>query len=477
LTKSRQRVQLGADRPRVEHVPPADSNDAADAIRLATSYGLTPDAWQERVLGAWLGCRVDGKYSSPRCGLAVPRQNGKNGVLEVRELFGMILLAERILHTAHEVKTARKAFARLLEFFDNPRQYPELAAMVREIRKTNGQEAIVLHNGGSVEFIARSRGSGRGFSVDVLVLDEAQELSEDALAALQPTISASANPQTIFTGTPPGPKAVGEVFKRVRAAGVKGEDKRLCWQEWSCERGADVDDRGNWFATNPALNIRLDIETIEDEHATQDRDTFGRERLGEWPEEDEAAWEVIAEPAWVALSDLESEPRDPVAFGFDVNPERTAGSISVSGANARGLAHVETVAHEGGVDWIVEVLARASLLHKHIGVFTDANGPAAALIPALARRGVKVTALGGQDVERACAGFFDAAENKRLAHRLDEPLTAALGLAHKKTNTEGAYRWSRRDLTTDISPLYSATFALFGHASAPAPRKFWGTYG
>lgn len=38
--------------------------------------------------------------------------------------------------------------------------------MLVEIRRTNGQEAIVLDNGGSVQFIARSRGSGRGFTVD-----------------------------------------------------------------------------------------------------------------------------------------------------------------------------------------------------------------------------------------------------------------------------------------------------------------------
>jgi len=30
--------------------------------------------------------RRDGKWASPRCGLAVPRQNGKNGIIEMREL-------------------------------------------------------------------------------------------------------------------------------------------------------------------------------------------------------------------------------------------------------------------------------------------------------------------------------------------------------------------------------------------------------
>ena len=116
-------------------------------------------------------------------------------------------LGEKFLHTAHEVKTARKAFLRIASFFENARQYPELVALVKEIRKTNGQEAIVLSNGGSCEFIARSKGSGRGFTVDVLVCDEAQDLTDEELAALLPTISAAplGNPQVIFTGTPPDP--------------------------------------------------------------------------------------------------------------------------------------------------------------------------------------------------------------------------------------------------------------------------------
>ena len=109
----------------------------------------------------------------------------------MRELFGIVQLGEKFLHTAHEVKTARKAFLRLASFFENTRKWPELADLVKDIRRTNGQEAIVLTNGGSVEFVARSKGSGRGFTVDVLVCDEAQELSDDALEALMPTTSAA----------------------------------------------------------------------------------------------------------------------------------------------------------------------------------------------------------------------------------------------------------------------------------------------
>src|SRR5690625_3365262 len=258
-------VLLGSQEPRVRLEPRRSEKwtDGDDACFLASSYGLTPDPWQAMVVTAWLGRTQGGTLAAGRCGLAVPRQNGKNGVVEIVELFKMVVLGRRILHTAHEVKTARKAFLRLRGFFENERKWPELAALVLDIRQTNGQEAILLTNGGSVEFVARSRGSGRGFTVDDLVLDEAQELSDEQLEALLPTISAapSGDPQIMMLATPPPPNADGAPWRRMRAAGVDGKDRRLSWHEWSPERAPDPLDTQALLEcaadTNPALGGRL----------------------------------------------------------------------------------------------------------------------------------------------------------------------------------------------------------------------------
>src|SRR5690606_22060142 len=197
---------------------------------------------QHLVITDWLGVK-NGRWAASRVGLAVPRQNGKNAILEIVELYKMVELGRRILHTAHEVKTARKAFTRLLSFFENERKYPELASLVLTVRRTNGQEAILLKNGASIEFVARSKGSGRGFTVDDLVCDEAQELSEDVLAALLPTISAapSGDPQVTMTGTPPAPSMDGEAWTRLRKSGHEGTP-RVAWAEWSLPGDVDLDD-------------------------------------------------------------------------------------------------------------------------------------------------------------------------------------------------------------------------------------------
>ena len=454
-------VPLGVQTPRVRLVPRAAKNDVDDAVFLASSYGLTPDEWQENVLEGWLGIRQDGKWASPRCGLAVPRQNGKNGAIEIRELHGMVTLGERFLHTAHEVKTARKAFTRLLSFFENERQYPELAGLVREIRKTNGQEAIVLKNGGSVEFIARSKGSGRGFSVDVLIMDEAQELSEDSLAALLPTISASPNPQQIMTGTPPGPTANGEVFTRLRNAGNEAKDRRLCWLEWGCEGAVDLDDRGAWAAANPALGIRLSYDTTTDERAAMDDDTFARERLGMWAVANSHA--VIDGRTWAKLADQSSVIVGPISVGVDVSPNRDMASVAVAGFRADGRRHVEVTENRRGADWLQGYLLALHDAQDLRLVVIDEASQASAMLPFLREAGVNIEPSSGRDMGRACATFYNEAMNDRLRH-IDAPvLNSALGGARKRDiGTEGLWGWSRKNSQTDITPLVAVTLAIHG---------------
>ena len=223
---------VGSQVPRHRVAAAYSVSAGGDAGELGRAYGLTPDPWQQQVLDDWLAVGCNGRLASGVCGVFVPRQNGKNAILEIVELFKATIQGRRILHTAHELKSARKAFMRLRSFFENERQFPDLYRMVKSIRATNGQEAIVLHHPdcatferkcgcpgwGSVEFVARSRGSARGFTVDDLVCDEAQELSDEQLEALLPTVSAapSGDPQQIFLGTPPGPLADGSVVLRLR---------------------------------------------------------------------------------------------------------------------------------------------------------------------------------------------------------------------------------------------------------------------
>lgn len=457
-------VLLGSQTPTVANFPDSVFSHAEDAILLSSSYGIVPDPWSATILHGWLGENADGRWSASRCGCAVPRQNGKNvGTLEVAELYKLVVLGRKILHTAHEVKTARKSFLRMAAFFDNPKRWPELAAMVVDIRRTNGQEQILLSNGGSIEYIARSRKSGRGFTVDDLVCDEAQELTEEEYGALLPTISSapSGNPQQVLVGTPPETLGMGEAFVRMRADGLNGVD-RLAWAEFSVTGEVDIADRALWAATNPALGRRLGVETVEDELAAMSPDMFARERLGRWPTT--STVDVVDPDAW-ADGKVESSPEGFVSYGLDMSPDRSKIAISVAVRwPDDGRIHVEVAKYElaiGGTDWIVQWLAaRWSVA---IAVVIDAQSPAMSLVPRLRKAGVKVTVTGTAEYSRACGDYVDGVRDRMLTH-FDQPaLNLALAGAKKRSiGVAGGWGWDRKTTDVDLPPLVSATLAAYG---------------
>ena len=283
-------MTVGCQAPRVRFAPRYSWSAGDDCAMVSSSFGLTLDEWQRALVMDALAEDSAGRLAAGTVGNAVPRQNGKNGWIEAVQLYKMVVQGRKVLHTAHEVKTARKHFLRMLSFFDDERRYPELFELARGgIRKTNGQEAIVLSNGGSIEFVARTGGSGRGYTVDDLFFDESQHLTDEQQESLLPTVSAapSGDPQQYYLGTPPPERVDGDVFKRVRARGVSGKAKRFVWHEWSIpDETLPVDAVKKWrenaYSTNPALGIRLNIQTVQDELAAMSAEGFARERLGWW---------------------------------------------------------------------------------------------------------------------------------------------------------------------------------------------------
>lgn len=461
---------MGVQTPRMRLVPRARLDDADDATFLASSYGLVADDWQHLVLRGWLSVRSDGQWASRRCGLSVPRQNGKNGIIEIRELFGMVSLGEKFLHTAHEVKTARKAFIRLCSFFENPK-FPELEALVVDIRKTNGQEAIVLRNGGSCEFVARSKGSARGFTVDVLVMDEAQESSEEAIEALLPTISASpsGNPQQIFTGTPPGPKMNGEIFTRIRSAGLLRQDKALSWHEWSCPSDVDLDDTKSHAMANPALGIRLHPDVIDGERGTMSDAGFGRERLGMW---DEAVTNrVIDSKSWELCADVDSLPVDSLALAIGVDPERRSAAVGFAGRRKDGLWHFEMDEQRKGVSWVAGYIQQK--LRNNPGkirsIVVNGSSPAKTVVDDLLEKKIRTTVMNASQVAESFGNFFDEVMEGTARHTDQPQLSAALAVAGRR-DLAGGSAWSQKNSASDITALEACTFALWGAQASKVRR-------
>lgn len=458
----------GSQTPRVRWSPPRVSTLGAEAVDLCATAGLFLDPWQQLVMDEMLAFRADGKFSAFEVAAVIPRQSGKGACLEARALSGLFLLDERlILFSAHQFKTAREHFRRIVGLID---QTPELKARVKSVRTSHGEEGIELKTGQRLQFVARANGrSGRGFSGDCVILDEAQDLDTEDLAALLPTLATRDNPQVIYTGTV---SESASQLRNLRDRALLGTDKSLTYLEWSASEDDDPALPETWAKANPALGYRITEEFISREYAAMSHDLamFSQERLSVWPKS--ANMGVFSEAVWDACEDPASQLLDPVCFGIDVSPDRRFASIAVAGLRPDGHRHVETVEHKKGTGWVAERVAELVAKWSPAAVVMDAAGPAGSLVADLQNVRVDVTVTSAREYAQACGGFFDAVESQTLHHLGDDLLKASV-LGVKRRPLGDAWAWARKSATeVDISPLVAATLAHWAtrSVSSPAPQ-------
>ena len=360
----------GSQLPRVQIEPGRTSTDGEDAALLMSAYGCELDAWQQTVIDCWLGKDENGKYSVTSAGLSLPRQNGKNVCLECREFFGLVVNGEKILHTAHQVRTSKKSFRRLAAMFTD-KKHPEITDIVKNIRYTNGEECIELDNGGTIEFSARSRQAARGFDgISLVVFDEAQELMDDQVEAIMATLSASqtGTRQLIYTGTPPYPNCPGEVFKRKRQGCFDSPSPHDAWHEWGVEgdniEKINAEDRTLWYMTNPALGIRLTEDFTAEEFNTMSKDGFCRERLGWWaPTVSQQIDYAIESDKWDRCKSDEPKPEGKTAYGVKFSADGSwvclCGAVIPTDGKAR-ISLIEAKPTGYGTGWLAEWLNERS---------------------------------------------------------------------------------------------------------------------
>ncbi|MDX2705812.1 terminase [Streptomyces sp. PA03-6a] len=416
--------------------------------------------------------------------LWLPRQNGKNAVIEALELYWLFIAKEPlILHSAHEYKTCQEAFLRLRSRIQAA---PHLDRLVRRYWNANGEQGIELRpeaGGSRLRFIARSRGSGRGFSAGKHVYDEAQELTAEQVAAITPTLAAQEDPQVWYLGTPPD-RADAWCYG-LREEGERGGG-RIAHFDW----GADLDpedpddirramqDRDLWYASNPSLGFLINEETVAEEASPAGLgDRFIVERLGAWKKRlTDGADRVITDESWTVLADTESkrDKSQPIVFAVDITPRLEHACIAAYALREDGLGHVEVVEHRQGTNWVVERLAQLKERHDPLMIVADLTGPISTLLVELENAGIKrpknpeaphrgaLVVPTTAQVPTGCGMFLDHVNNQRFRHR-DQPMLNNAVRGAKTRDLGNAWAWKRRLSTDDISPLVASTLALWGY--------------
>lgn len=448
------------------------------AIDLYESTGRRAQEWQKLLVYHILAGNKDGLWTHTKYGYSVPRRNGKNEIAAIRELYGL-KHGERILHTAHRTTTSSSASRRLAALLDAA-GYTEIARPKKNERydrhytyaKQLGLERITLLSpgGGVCDFRTRSSKGGLGEGFDLLVIDEAQEYTDDQESALKYVVTDSRNPQTIFCGTPPTPLSSGTVFLKMRSAALQGGMPNTGWAEWSVERQTDPKDRDAWYETNPSLGTILTERAIADEIGGDAVD-FNIQRLGLWLRYNQKS--AISQSEWDALQckalpALEGKLYAGIKFGKDGKNV----ALSIAAKTDDGRVFIEAVdcrPVRAGRAWLLAFLQKAELA----GVAVDGAGGQQLLADDMKEARLKVPVLPTvKQIVTANAAFEQAVFSKTVCHMGQPALTQAATNCEKRAIGSGGGFGYRSILEgADIALLDSAILAYWQCSNSKKQRK------
>lgn len=520
LTKLPVTSPVGSQQPRILVLPEAATCDRLGGAALKLADRLGPEVfdlmpWQEDSVLAICMTDEQGQFAASAVGEVVSRQNGKGGVLELRAVAGVTLPQfgeRRIIWTAHTGKTAWDAHARVAAIFLS---HPDLKARLRGgdekhgIRYGNDMRAILLKDNRQILFFTRSAYAGRGLWGDLLICDEALDLTDEELSSLRYTIRTAAirtgrRAQTIYTSTPPDEEKHhnGLVFARLRKRALAGA-RGVCWIEFSvpslAELRAAAEAEGRrlfgdprlpdpdkplppetvdlYRQGNPSLGYLFDLGTLQSDRTESGDREFLVEGLAApdyWPDPDaaDAADPVFDVEEWKTRRDRSSVALDPVALGLDVSPQGVA-ALSVVGWRADGRKHGELIQSAPGTGWALPLLLDVVAAVDPAVLVIDGRGKASSLLPEIRAAGLDPQVLTSAERSQADDGLARDVAEDRL-HLPAEPMPALDAAAEAATWRESGdvKFFDRRAGGAGIAPLVSLSLARFGllTVAAQPPR-------
>lgn len=396
--------------------------------------------------------------------LLVPRQSGKTTLL-------LSLIVHRALawgkpqlthYTAQTGDDAIEKWKEHVELLNNTplRRY-------FDTNDTNGQRALEWANGSKYRPKAPTVKGGHGKTLHQGIVDEAfSQIDSRVQQSMRPAMITQPDAQFIVTSTAGDATSLflnrKIEFNRARLEAEPDAPSDIAYFEWSAPDGAPIDDEDTWWQCMPALGRTIRPQEIR---AELESDMTEREfRRAYYNQTDKGATaEQIVEPElWLNTIDPNSLVPGRKAFALDIAPDRSWSTIAFAGTNAQGFEHVGLAKHDRGTSWVVADLA--AVMHRNGAdtVYVQAGRQASLLTQDLERAGLTVVAFNLNDTAAACAGFYDAVQNKTLRRRPGQPALDE-AIAGTVWSRGQARVFDRGNSTTNISPLYAAALARWGH--------------
>lgn len=302
--------RLGRQTPTVSRILPYEESKGGQAVLLYEQAGRKALPWQQLLCEDIMAVNPDGSWVHMKFGYAIPRRNGKSEVIIMRMEHG-VTHGEHILYTAHRTTTSHSMWEKTVDLLT------KMGFVEKEdfkCVKQMGLERIqwLKGDGGIIQFRTRSTKGGLGEGYDLLIIDEAQEYTDDQETALKYIVADSMNPQTIMCGTPPTAVSSGHVFEKYRRQVLSGKGVDSGWAEWSVPELTDAHNVDLWYETNPSLGTILTERKIRSELGGEDtRIDDNIQRLGLWLSYNLKS--VFTRNEWqacqTALPDIGTEPK------------------------------------------------------------------------------------------------------------------------------------------------------------------------
>jgi hypothetical protein len=381
---------LGVTEPRI-FTPPlgpltAETSDGYAAIAFAEGLGYRLFPWQKWLLLHALELdpydRRLYRFRTVVCEVA--RQSGKSFAMLILALWHLYARDSRtVLGTAQDLSTSEKTWSEAVEIAQSDE---ELSALIERIQLGH-PKSLKLITGPEYRVATASRRGGRGFSADLILLDELREHqgwdswsattktmmarpraqawafsnAGDATSIVLRYLRAQAHRQLGWPGGDGDKDVLGDLTAELEEI-EGGADFPVGWFEWSAPPNAARTDVDAWAQANPSLNHTEVVENCVTTRAlvhalrTDPPAVFDIECLCRWSSGgDVGPW---PEGSWSATLDNAARPaagsRQVVCVDVSWNRARTY--VARCGHDADGAPVVGIQEDRPGTDWVLDWL-------------------------------------------------------------------------------------------------------------------------
>lgn len=459
---------VGRAEPRIAPPVPLRS-DVAEFKRTALALGLTLIPWQVTV-GRYIEAKTaKGTHLYREICTEVSRQNGKTTIAKP-VIVKALRAGLRVLHIADKRELPREMHNMIAgALSEEPELFPKRRGKTIWPRYGAGQEEITLANGGRYR-IATSRG-GRGWSCDVLIIDELREMEDFAvISSASSTLATSPDPLTLYFTNAGDDKSVVLDSIHDRA----GADPNLAYLSWSAEADLLPDDRKGWLQANPSIgHIPSLLSWLEAEYLKHSlagtMNIFETENLCRSVPSMMPL--VVTDAEWEGARGLMPDAVRP-SMAVKVDPEGRRASAVIAWLTADDRVATRAFAEDTNAPLDVDAFATAlKPLVRKLGVteigfdpWTDRD---------LARHFPNARAINGMEYVAAGERFERAVKGHKLVHDDDGTIGNDLAYTVRRETTNGwlATRAGAERATTAGEAAIRAVW-LASKPSPPVPRVY-----